>query len=353
MVLVTTRSFGTRVIGVAGAMLGTLADLAAGASICEHLMWQGLLAHLCAVLICSIGLALFDDPGTGQHRLKPGLAALFSLVLFPGLGTTAWLLARGILALYLRPGSLSDAQNNRSAGSALLVEFDDYTRPATGASGAGEFIGSIAEARYAPTPALRRGALEILCRAPSPRSLFLAHEFLADPDSDVRALAAVAISRIERQMNEALRAAVSLVELEPLNGAHHAALGLAYLNWAGENEAETPNHRLFLVRAREALSRAITLTPAEPVTSLAFAEVLLKLGDLRSAQTAATAALHEDPGNPAGYRLAMEIALRERNFVLLMTIARKASLTIPAQAQDLDLIRGWLTDYQELVNAIP
>jgi hypothetical protein len=341
----------TQAIGLLLIIAGALGDIAAGLALLEHHTWPGLALHVPSALVWVAGFVLLGrdrgaGPGSGVGRGEPIVAILLGLVLFPGLGTVGGLLALGAARLVGRPRPFEreapDGAGARDPGPAIdfdsslplhpLVELE--TQP-------------LAEALRKPHTQVKCAMLELICREPGPRAITLARSMLAEPDPEVRALAAVAVSRLEAHFADQLKQAVQRRDREPQLAGRHSALGHLYEQYARQGTADPATRRQYLLQARQAFEQASALDPARQDWLQPMAEVLLLLGENEEAWAAITRLLSARRSDSGGYRVALEIALSQRR------IDRMADLVAAAGAalDESDTLRPGLNWWLEALPA--
>jgi tetratricopeptide (TPR) repeat protein len=203
-------------------------------------------------------------------------------------------------------------------------------------------IQPISEVLYTADSMMKRAALSLICREPSPQSASLARHLLADPDPDVRALAAVAVSLLESRLSDSVKSALKQVETQPRDPACYSRLGRLYLESAGESVTDSINRRFYLTQARSAFKKAISLDPKRNGDQIELAETLMNLGDIAEASAAINKVLSKRTTDSRAYLLAIELAFRERRFDQVLSLAKQARETLPANDKALATIQWWL-----------
>ncbi len=265
------------------------------------------------------------------------LAAGIGLLLFPGLGTLAWTLAAGISGLLGNPRTHTTEEDPDAVSLDLFSQIHDVLNtPLPKAT-----IQPLVEVRYASDSRVKRAALDLICREPSPGGVSLVRGFLADPDADVRALAAVAISRLENNFSMLLEPFEAQIEFDPEDPKPYAAIGHLYYEYSVAGN--TASRRFGLLRARENLERAVSLGPSNADAFLDLAETLVELGEYREALEMVKRLRSEHPECSKSYLLGLEIAFRDRNFDTVHTLAEQASLIWPEDSELFPFISAWLT----------
>lgn len=330
------RAFSPLLIAV-----GVLSDALAGLAIVHGRTLAGLELHLAASLIWIAGILLLrasDSRRSGQPAASSstppsdmrdsapsardgdsqnGVAALLGLALFPGLGPLACTFALVTTRLLRRP----------QAPRARQIDEDDFAESWAGSAAihgrTGEVTRPLIELLHSPDAEAKKHALQRIVQEPGARSISLARCLLGDPDPDVRALAALAVSRLESSLSQALRECVLRCQADPEDADLHADLGGLFHQWAEKDEAHPAQRRLYLRRARQELEKAVSLGPSRVETLLPLAEVLIALKEHKRASDALEEALAEGAGSLGAHLLAMEIAFRERRFDRLGDLAQR------------------------------
>src|SRR5258706_1722327 len=308
--------------------IGLVGDIIAGFIILNYRLELGLIIHGIATLIWVMGYMIVDSA-----YIK--LAAALGLFLFPGVGTFGWTLASGIAHLSAKRKKETEDEEE------ILTDLSSDIRSAI-ETPLETLIQPIVEVIQISDSKIKRAALDLICREPSPQAAVFARRFLADPDPDVRALAAVAISRLELRMSELIKSTLSRVETEPQDPESHAAIGRVYLDCAGQSGADSMNRRFYLIQAQQAFEKAINLDPTRGHDQIALAETLLDLRDYAKAWDAFAKISGERLHGSKIYLLGLEIALRERRFDRVVALAKQACEALSESDDLLPVMRWWL-----------
>ncbi|HET7142953.1 MAG TPA: hypothetical protein VFI68_02935 [Anaerolineales bacterium] len=317
------RSTGFLLVGT-----GTIGDLIAGLAILNHQLEFGMSMHVIAGLIWVMGLMIVD-----KHHAVP--AAVFGSILFPGTGTFGWTLASGIASFSQgRKKTMNDKEGAQvdllsDIRGAIEMPLETQIRP-------------IVEVLYTSDLKIKRAALDLICREPSPQGMTLARRFLADSDPDVRALAAVAVSRLESHLSELMKSGLSQVEVQPQNPECHATMGHLYLEYAGRSGANSMNRSFYLAQARKAFEKAIALDSMRDDYQIALAEVLMNMRDYAKAWDTLAEVLKERPHDSQIYLLGSEIAFRARRFDRVIDLVKQARAVLSENDDVLPIMNWWL-----------
>ena len=307
---------------------GALGDLLSGFFALDHHLSFGLLAHLVSVLTWAIGLLLLDRPDAL-------LSTMLGSLLFPGIGISTWLLAGAISNIFRNKNRATDEEDENQVDltaeihTAIEMPFETSLRP-------------IVEVLKVSDSRTKRAALDLICREAPLNSLSLARGFLSDPEPDVRALAAVALSHLESRMSEQVKSALGQVEMEPMSAESHAALGYVCLKSADQIRNDSMNRHFYLTRARQALEKAIRLDATRVDARIALMESLIGLRECPKAWDLLAEVLLARPHESRVYQLGLEIAFRERRFDRVVMLAKQASQALPENDVAFAVIRWWL-----------
>lgn len=350
-----------RVLGTAFILVGVAGDALAGVAILQGGTLVGLGLHLPAALIWIAGMVLLrsrrgsprrpatppsdlsveEDPTDplADRSVPNSLALLLGLVLFPGLGLTAFTLALATSPLFRRSLiTAAGVPDEPETDDARLQSWSDGARMRDGL-GAGS--GPLTELLGSSDRDAKHLALQRIVREPGSRSISLARRLLADPDPDVRALAALAVSRLESSLSEALRQGLLRCQAHPEQAGPHADLGKLFLHWSEKDGAHPTQRRVYLRRAREELETAVSLEPTRMENLLTLAQVLVALQEDEQASDTLEKAFAGGQDSLEGYVLAMEIALRGRRFDRLGDLAEQA-LPLAYDGETPALLRWWI-----------
>jgi len=332
----SARAFSPLLIAV-----GVLSDALAGLTLVQGRTLAGLELHLAASLTWIAGIHLLrasdgrqcgqpaassstppsdmsDSSPARDRDSQNAVAALLGLALFPGLGPLACTFALVTTRLLRRP----------QTPQARQIDGGDFAEPWAGSAARHGRTAAVTrpliELLRSPDPEAKQYALQRVLQEPGARSISLARCLLGDPDPDMRALAALAVSRLESSLSQALRECVLRCQADPEDADLHADLGILFHQWADKDEAHPAQRRLYLRQARQELEKAVSLGPSRGETLLSLAEVLIALKEHESASDALEEALAEGAGSLKAHLLAMEIAFRERRFDRLGNLAQRA-----------------------------
>jgi hypothetical protein len=321
-------------------VVGSTVDVVAGIAMLGNYMVEGFALHFAALLIWTVGLTCPGGPGS----LRDGrftVAIVLGALLFPGLGTLGYAFGFGFAhflgrhrqqaakfeeEFFLSSDRLTEIHATVSTPPHSLVEIE--TQP-------------LREILAKPDRDAKRAALNLICREPGARALSLVRTLLADPDSDVRTLAAVAVSRLESHFNELLRAVLARQESQPEVAGHHAETGYLYYQYAQAEPTNSANRRLYLVQARKSFEKAVSLEQSRYDYLISLAEVLTDLGEAPQAGGISARITAADPKNSTGYLLGMEVAFRQRRFDEVIVLAQRACQVIAEDDEVLPMMKWW------------
>lgn len=333
---------------------GVLSDGLAGLAVLGGLALYGIGLHLAANLIWIAGIVLLrasdvrppgrpstapSGPREARRLPQDGIARnrvafLIGLALFPGLGPLAYTFALVTNRLVGRPPT----PQARPIDEGLPESWPGpEARPGRSVGAARPLI----ELLRAPDTESKKDALQRIVQEPGARAISLARCLLGDPDPDVRALAALAVSRLESSLSQALRESVLRCRTDPENPEFHADLGALFHQWAEKDEAHPAQRRLYLRQARQEFEKSISLGPRRVENLLGLAEVLIALKEHKRASEALETALADGGASLEANMLGMEIAFRERRFDRLGDLAQR-SLPLAGKRREAGLLEWWL-----------
>lgn len=346
--------------------VGIAGDVIAGLAMLQHQVLQGMTLHLSATLLWIVGVVILGvrrPAGTDvveQNQSLLGklatrclinpadahsgqITATFALglILFPGLGPLGCTLAFGLADFLGRPKPMTANRQTEPAASDLLLEIGRVVKSTAEPRGEVD-IQPLVEVLAKPDCNMKRRALEMICREPGSRAMSMARHVLTDPDPDIRALAAVAVGRMEAHFSEQLKASVARLESRPQTAEYHGAVGSLYYQYASHGSTDVANRHFYLAQARKSFDSAVSLDPTRHDYFRCLAEVLLGLGEAQAASQAAAKVLAGRPGDSAGYLLAMEIALRQRRLDKIALLAERACQRLAINDPVLPLMNWWL-----------
>jgi hypothetical protein len=324
---------------VTGAAL--TADIIAGSTVPADPR-LGFALHVPAVLFWTLGLALvaLATPAGWATRGRALSLGAIALVLFPGLGSLACILAliASRLSSGLRPQSSLAEQPEAIPEDGVEYSFS----PVAGASDwlADLDVEPLDDLMRDRDPLSRRAAIEALRRRRGYEAVGELRVLLADPDPDVRTFAAVAISELENDFGKELVSVNGRVDESPELARHHAELSGLLYRYACAGPLDDAGRKIFLLRARERIAEAIELDPGLGDAWLGLSRIDLELGHRALAWDAVNRALAESPGNPDGCLLAMQLALDGRRLDQLPALAAQAC-AFPIEDRETEELLHW------------
>jgi hypothetical protein len=335
----TTKTVSLSVLRHLFIVVGITVDVVAGIAILGNYVVEGFALHLAALLIWTVGLTCPGRPSS----LRDGrftVAIVLGALLFPGLGTLGYAFGFGLaqfLGRHRQQATIFEEESFLSSDRLTeihatvtaphpLVEME--TQP-------------LEEILAKPDLDAKRAALNLICREPGARALSLARTLLADPDSDVRALAAVAVSRLESHFNELLRAVLARQESQPEVAERYAETGYLYYQYAQAEPISSANRRFYLAQARKSFEKAVSLERSRYDYLISLAEVLTDQAEAPQAGGVAARITAADPKNSTGYLLGMEVAFRQRRFDEVIVLAQRACQVLAEDDEALPTMKWW------------
>lgn len=348
--------------------VGTGADTFAGSLILKREALWGIALHLPALMVWIVGIRILGrqpdrtltmestqgestqgpaENRTPRHLIEPRntldaqtkIALILGLFLFPGLGPLGYSLAHG-LGRFVGRQRLQETTDDEHGGAHPSPKagrvIDLPINPLVELE-----IRPLIEVLQKTDIGMKRATLELLCRHPGPQTMSLARTLLADPDPDVRALAAVAVSSLTADFGKMLREAITQLEKQPQMAKHHAALANCYYQYAPKGPSSAGSRRFYLVQARKAFEQAVSAEPTRYEYQASLAQVLADLGESQEAWGLITKILAMHPDDFPSHLLGMEIAFKEGRFDRVATLAECAHSTAGLNSEALPLVEWW------------
>ena len=343
---------------------GLAADGVAGWEILRGEVLSGLLLHLPAVMVWTLGICRLQ--GQTPQGLTEGSAAAVRPVRtaptrWPRAGFGAWngwTLTGAVLTLVLFPGpgalgcsvgfAIARLLHKREGPHPRDAGKEDYAARRPTAKWATNplidlQVQPLAEILYEPDVQFRRAAVGMLCRQARPQAIPVLRRLLTDADPDVQTLAVAGMSRLQDDLSRALDQAAAQVANDPSSAESHADLARIYREYAfaysGEDQG-TPL-RDCLLQARAAIHKAIAIEGARPDLWLDLARVEHDLGSGRAAWQAVGCAIELRPDGVEGTLLGMEWAFEEANFEIVRALARQSKHASIDDPETQMLLRWW------------
>ncbi|MPZ14505.1 MAG: hypothetical protein GEU73_08795 [Chloroflexi bacterium] len=354
---------GRLVVGLALVVGGMATDALAGTQALAGNLLIAILLHVVGVVPWVIGIemtaqqsSMVRHVGHSIHTEVESPRALLGpwrRLIDRRKGMSSWTVLAGVLGLFLFPGLGPAACGlaftiswvlrwNRRRRADALEELDVPIAPLRASRAVNALraleIQPLVDVLHGPDLQAKRAAIDLLCSWPSLGGGLL-RSTLADPDPDVRSLAAVALTRLDdrftRQINEA-RAAASHEDTEA-----HVRIAHMHYEYALSDPTDQSKRTFHLSHARDALQRALVRQPERGDLLVELARVYRELTDHERAWQAALAAIGTDPHRAEAYLLGMELAFRTGRLDALRALARQSTVHAGWPTDVLAIARWW------------
>ncbi len=369
------RRLERQVAGAALILAGTAADIAAAWLALAQSDARGLLAHILAIVIWSLGMGILRPPAASAPPNAPNapnetvaaprqgqtmwrlptwlgggvtreinewtlLALLLGLALLPGMAPVGWLLGVSVGAAYryiLRgkasPAGLAVATVQDAPAPPIPISPLSLSEQLVRAG-----VEPIVDVVLDASVDTRRGAIAILGKQSGPAAVELLRRFLTDEHADVRLDAAVTLARLETHAARAVNEAAEQHAADPAAARRFAD---ACCEYARSGFLDDLSARFYFTEARDALREYLARESEDAGGWIALARVLRSLGETTDALTVLERARSLAPASSEAHLLSIEIAFHERAWTTLRALVREAQESLAVSDPVVIAARWW------------
>lgn len=316
-------------VGLLLLMAGLAGDCFTGIALLAHPGKRILMWHIPAAITWVLGVNFISLCNTRpeaistekhlKHRYRryirwSGLVALFlGLGTFPGFGSLAYSIALVVGNFSRRPDIEAQEEPSLQAEmSPLPVEispsFDWPVQP-------------LVDHLQVADIETRRTAVAVLGRYGNPQATRLLRQLLSDPQSEVRADASIALSRLDDVCSQSLNLSLEQWSINPTDNRLALTLAEECYRYACSNILDQTCQRFYLEHARDLILQIIVQNSNNAELWLKLAHVRARLGESHAALQSAQVSLRHNPRSAEAAVLAMELAFRLHAWDTLITLA--------------------------------
>ncbi len=325
---------------------GLAGDCFAGMALLAHPARRILLWHIPAAIVWALGVNFMSLGNTRpeaistekhlKHRYRKyirwsGLVALFlGLGTFPGFGSLAYIVALVVGGFSRRPDIEAQEEPSLPAKMPPL--------PVEISPSLDWLVQPLVDHLQVADIETRRTAVAVLGRYGNPQTTRLLRQLLSDPQSEVRADASIALSRLDDVCSQSLNLSLEQWSVNPTDNKLALTLAEECYRYACSNILDQTSQHFYLERARNLLLQIIVQNSNNAELWLKLAHVRARLGESQAALQDAQVSLRHNPASVEAAVLAMELAFRLHAWDTLIALADRQGATLSHEAASL---RWW------------